>query len=128
MSEDQGQKILLRSVGGLVEEELVVECKGVLLVCFASNYPRDLVIGNEYLVKLSLMVFDEFKPKEVSKEQSKILQLSGGFDYEITGKILHGVLHSEGFAFENEILESEFTYLEGSTISLTANRVNIKFL
>jgi hypothetical protein len=129
MAIEDYRSLRVKRIGVDVEEELVLAVNGAELVCFASNPPANLEVGEAYSVMLNLLVLDDFNVTvlEDSKESS-LDRLGDGFSYKITGQLIDGCLHSCGFEFKDEALETEFEYLNGKTIAMQVDRINVRFL
>jgi hypothetical protein len=122
------QTVLIEKIGKLIEEEVVISKNGIDLTCFATKYSRELIVGSRRNVELTLVVFDEYNVRESLAVGEELNQIDGGFAYFISGRLIEGKLHSKGFVFGDDVFESEFSYLDGSLISINVDRINIKFI
>lgn len=129
MAIEDYRSVRIKRIGVDIEEEIVLEANGAELVCFASNPPANLEVGKACSVILTLLVLDDFDITVIEdNKESSLERLGDGFAYKITGQLIDGRLHSCGFEFKDEVLETEFEYLSGETIAIQVDRVNVRFL
>ncbi|MBB5020652.1 hypothetical protein HNQ59_003977 [Chitinivorax tropicus] len=129
MAEVTKNLVYLEALGEIVEEEIVISCGNTLITCFAGNHPSGIKVGESYSVKLSLVVFDDYEVEELGSDAPEnIEKLANGLAYKITGRVSGGFLYSKGVVFENSALESEYAYLDGEMIAISADRIGVKFL
>ncbi len=123
------QTARVKRIGNDVEEEIILESECHELVCFASNLPAFLEEGGVYPIVLNLLVIDDYSITPMGDDGSQSLErLDDGFAYKIVGLLIDGCLRSCGFAFKDDALETEFAYLNGQTVAVRVDRVNVKFL
>lgn len=123
------QTVRVKRIGNDVEEEVVLESEGHELVCFASNRPAFVEGGKACLVVLTLLVMDDYDITVLEGDVNQSLErLDDGFAYRIVGPLIDGRLRSCGFEFKDDALETEFAYLNGETVAMRVDRINVKFL
>ncbi|TKC85969.1 hypothetical protein FAZ69_21890 [Trinickia terrae] len=129
MKTDDYQTVRIKKIGSSVEEEFVIEVEGNALVCFASNPPANLREGSDCLAAFTFLILDDYKISVSECDRPSSLQRRGeGFAYRIVGQLLDGQLCACGFNFRDEALETEFAYLNGKTISIDVDRIDVDFL
>ncbi|MGE8571029.1 MAG: hypothetical protein ACN6NW_03195 [Acinetobacter amyesii] len=100
-------------------------CDEVLDV-FASYVPEDINYKNEYLVELEATVLDEYI-LEQSDEISTLRKIDNSLGYEIIGVLRNGKIYVNEIIFEDEILKSDFGYLDNKTVKWTVDRISLYF-
>jgi len=122
------QAVVLR-VDEDIEEEVMLRVGSVELVCFASVCPYKIEVGLSYPVELHPVVFDGYSVTELPDEtQPSVTRVGAGFAYVITGKLSGNCLESGDLVFENEVLQRDFSYLEGRMIAMKVDRMDVEFL
>ncbi|MBP0597385.1 hypothetical protein J8I26_04670 [Herbaspirillum sp. LeCh32-8] len=123
------QTVRVKKIGNDVEEEVVLESDGHELVCFASNRPASLEVSKTYPVALTLLVMDDYDITVLENDGNQSLErLDDSFAYRVVGSLIDGRLRCCGFEFKDEALETEFAYLNGQTVVMRVDRINVKFL
>jgi len=110
-----------------VEDIITVEIDGVTLTCFANICPYQINVGKDYNIEISFEVFSEYIVEEVPEPQLAITQSENCLPCWFIGKHCGKKLQSV-ITFEDEILLSEFAYLEGKYIRMKVDRVDVEFL
>lgn len=100
-------------------------CDKVLDV-FASYVPEDINYKNEYLVELEATVLDEYI-LEQSDEISTLRKIDNSLGYEIIGVLRNGKIYVNKIIFEDEILKSDFGYLDNKIVKWTVDRISLYF-
>lgn len=100
-------------------------CDEVLDV-FASYVPEDINYKNEYLVELEATVLDEYI-LEQSDEISTLRKIDNSLGYEIIGVLRNGKIYVNKIIFEDEILKSDFGYLDNKIVKWTVDRISLYF-
>ena len=118
---------LVKKIDDDVEEEVTLSLSGFEVTCFAGICPYQIEEGKEYPVSFELMIFDDYIVEESQEEESSLERIGNGFSYWIIGKLEGGIVSSP-IAFEDEILLSDFGYLDGKYIRLKADRIDVEFL
>lgn len=112
-----------------VEEEVLLQIGEWKIPCFAGICPYRICEGMEYLVDLSLLVLDEYEVKELPSGSSPAILSDGeGFGAELIGKINGNRLCVGELEFEDDILLSDYGYLDGKSVSVRADRIDVEFL
>ena len=100
-------------------------CDEVLDV-FASYVPEDINYKNEYLVELEATVLDEYI-LEQSDEISMLRKIDNSLGYEIIGVLRNGKIYVNKIIFEDEILKSDFGYLDNKIVKWKVDRISLYF-
>ena len=100
-------------------------CDEVLDV-FASYVPEDINYKNEYLVELEATVLDEYI-LEQSDEISMLRKIDNSLGYEIIGVLRNGKVYVNKIIFEDEILKSDFGYLDNKIVKWKVDRISLYF-
>ena len=101
-----------------VEEEVVLRINGVELKCFATVCPYKIEEGASYQVESTAQVFNDYLVKELGEDASPlIVQVGNSFFHIITGRLNDNRLDAGGIVFADDMLLSDFGYLEGKIIS-----------
>ena len=112
-----------------VEEEVVLCINGVELTCFATVCPYNIKEGASYHVELTAQVFNDYLVNALGEDASpSIVQVGNSFSHIITGLLNDNRLDAGGIVFEDDILLSEFGYLEGKIVSWKVDRIDAEFL
>jgi len=119
-------KALLKEIDEHVEEQVTLIMEGVELVCFASLAPYKLKVGLSYPVAFQVFINDEYNLQKTSGTNSGVERLGNGFRYKLRGRLVGNSIQC-GIPFEDEILESEFGYLQGELVELVVDRIDAEF-
>lgn len=123
------QNFRVKAFSGDIEEEVVLEREGYELTCFASNHPAYVEEGQSCLAVLTFLVLDDFDLTPLGSDEKQSLERIGeGFAYKIVGTLSEGRLISCGFEFSDETFETDFAYLNGQTVAISVDRINVEFL
>lgn len=111
------------------ELEFIVDIKidSEILEVFSSSIPTTLDLNTTYVVDLEAIVFDDYLV-EKTNSPPQIRQLSNSLGYEIIGHLKNGQIEANGLIFEDEILNSDFFYLDNSKVKWTVDRINADFV
>jgi hypothetical protein len=111
------------------ELEFIVNIKidSEILEVFSSSIPSTLDLNTSYVVDLEAIVFDDYLV-EKTNSPPQIRQLSNSLGYEIIGHLKNGQIEANGLIFEDEILNSDFFYLDNSKVKWTVDRINADFV
>ncbi len=118
---------LVKAIGDNVEEEVTLDLNDLKVTCFAGVCPYEIHEGERYPVSLELIVFDDYEVKESEVEFAGLEQIGESFSYWIKGRLEKGVIDC-GIQFEDEILLSDYGYLDGKFIQLKVDRIDVEFL
>jgi hypothetical protein len=112
-----------------VEEEVVLQVGGVELTCFACVCPYAIEVGLSYMVELHPVVFGDYVVTELIGDTAPaVARVGNSFTYVITGQLSGGSLECGGLIFEDEVLQRDFGDLDGKTIAMTVDRIDVEFL
>lgn len=112
-----------------VEEEVLLQIGEWKILCFAGLCPYPIHEGMEYVVDLSFVVLDDYEVKELPDTSSPaILNTGKGFVTELVGKLEGSRLRLGELEFEDDILLSDYGYLDGKSVSVRADRISAEFL
>lgn len=118
---------LIICLGNDIEEEVTLSINGIELTCFSSVCPYDLHKGEMYPVLLEIMIFDEYQVSELGVGVVGLERIGNNFSYWITGRLDKGEVDC-GIRFEDEILLSNYGYMDGKLIKLKVDRIDVEFL
>lgn len=122
-------QVKIKHLSADVEEEMVLRINGVEFTCFAAVCPYKIEEGSSYKVELTAQVFNEYLVSELDEEAStSIIQINNSFSHVITGKLSGNRLHAGDIVFEDDVLQSDFGYLEGKMIAWKVDRIDVEFL
>ncbi|KPC55350.1 hypothetical protein [Amantichitinum ursilacus] len=112
-----------------VEEEVVLCINDIEITCFANVCPYTLEDGEAYRVELTPQVFNDYVVSETNEGvTSAINRVGNGFSYILKGRLAGNKLDAGGIVFEDEMLLSQFGYLDGKFISWNVDRIDVEFL
>jgi len=119
----------VRRLSDDVEEEVVLRINGIELTCFAIVCPYKIEEGVSYQVELTAEVMNDYLVSELDEEVSpSIVQIGDSFSHVITGKLDGNRLDAGGIVLEDDVLLSDFGYLEGKMIAWKVDRIDAEFL
>ena len=118
---------LLKSVGEEVEEKVSLKVNGLVVTCFAGYCPNKICVGNEYPVVFELMIFNDYEVEEVESKCCGVERIENGFSYWIKGRLCKGEIDC-GIKFSDEILLSDYGYLDGKFVRVKVDRIDVEFL
>lgn len=122
------QALVLR-VDEVIEEEVMLRFANHELTCFASVCPYPIDVGSSYPVELHPLVFADYSVTELADDtQPSVTRVNTGFSYVVTGKLSGNNLESSGLVFEDEVLQRDFSYLDGKMIAMRVDRMDVEFL
>ena len=111
-----------------VEEEVTLEVDGLTLVCFAVNRPM-LNVGDSRKVQLKLFTVSDYGLVPASDAiEPSIERVAAGFGYHIVGTLVDQGVSVGDVTLRDETLPSDYAYLMGEKVSLTADRIGVRFL
>ncbi|QEI11192.1 hypothetical protein [Cellvibrio japonicus] len=118
---------LVQAIGNNVEEEVTLSLNDLEVTCFAGVCPYEIHEGKKYPVSFELMIFDDYEIKESEGEPVGMERIGSSFSYWIQGRLERGVIDC-GIQFEDEVLFSDYGYLDGKFIRLKVDRIDVEFL
>lgn len=107
-----------------VEESLFVEVNGLILNIFCSEYDYIFKPLEVYEVELEFQIFNEYQIAE-SNLQPQFRKIDQSFSYEMIGLLENGVVTVGDFKIFDEILLSDYSYLDGKNISWIVDRIDL---
>jgi hypothetical protein len=111
-----------------IEEQVRLLIGVTELTCFASVCPYPIEEGASYPVELCLTVFDDYAITEQPEDSAEsIVRVDDGFAHVVQGVLRNGCLESSGLSFKDEVLASDFGYLDGMVVSLKVDRIDAEF-
>jgi hypothetical protein len=118
---------LVKKIGDIIEEEVTLGINGFEVTCFVGVCPYEIHEGEKYPVSFELMIIDDYCVEESIDQVAKLERIGNGFSYWVSGKLKDGIVDSL-IPFEDEVLLSEFSYLDGKYIRIKADRIDVEFL
>ncbi|WP_089604079.1 hypothetical protein [Acinetobacter piscicola] len=117
-------KIKFISRDELVEESFWIQVGGIAINVFCNDYNFKFELLGEYQVELEFNIFDEYKICE-SSLTPQVRKLDHSFAYEIIGVLENGTLTVGDFSIFDEILLSNYGYLDDKNISWIVDRIDM---
>jgi len=117
----------VESLSSTIEEQVTLTLNDLEITCFAGVCPYQIDEGFIYPVLFAATIFDDY---EVEKSESNIMgleRIGGSFSYWANGLLSEGVIDC-GIQFEDEILQSDYGYLDGQFIRMKVDRLDVEFL
>ena len=120
----------LKHVSGEVEGEVILAINGTDLTCFAySSLPHNAKEDTFYQIELTAEIRDDYHVSELDENvPPSIVQIGNSFAHMITGRLSGNRLDAGGIVFEDDVLLSDFGYLEGKMIAWKVDRIDAEFL
>ena len=118
---------LVKSVGEEVEEQVNLKVNGLIVTCFAGYCPYKIYVGNEYPVSFELMIFNDYEVEEIKSKCYGVEKVENGFSYWVKGRLCKGEIDC-GIKFSDEILLSDYGYLDGKFVRVKVDRIDVEFL
>jgi hypothetical protein len=111
-------------VDGSVEGEVMLQIGNTELTCFAYNFAIE--VGLSYPVELKL--FDDYTIEELPDDtEPSLVRIGNTFAYVVTGRLNGCCLESGELTFEDDMLLSDFGYLDGKMVSVNVDRIDADF-
>ncbi|MBO1113315.1 hypothetical protein [Bordetella petrii] len=111
-------------LGESVEGEVMLQIGNTELTCFAYNFAIE--VGSSYPVELNL--FDDYTVEERPDGlEPSIVRVGNTFSYVITGRLNGRYLESGELTFEDDMLLSDFGYLDGKMVAMKVDRIDADF-
>ncbi len=120
-------KAFVKNIDSDIEEQVTLIVDDVEVTCFASVCPYEIQEGQEYPVSFEMNVFDDYSVNALVKNEKSLVRIGDGFSYLLSGE-LRGNTIVCGIPFEDEILLSDFGYLDGKYVSFQVDRIDVEFL
>jgi hypothetical protein len=120
--------VLVEGFSSEIEEEILVRVSDLPLTCFASYLPRELEMGKFYQAEFLPMVFDEYLVEEVFHEAPSITKEGQSYSYKVVGLLKGDCLCCGELTLCDEVLMTDFGFLEGKLISWKIDRLDIFFV
>lgn len=118
---------LVKKIDDDIEEEVTLSINGFDVICFAGVCPYEIYEGKKYPVYFEMVFFDDYSVQESSKKISNLERIGNGFSYWIVGKLKGDTIDSS-IQFKDEILLSDYGYLNDKYIRIKADRIDVEFL
>jgi hypothetical protein len=119
----------IKKIDDAVDELVILIINGVELTCFSNFFPYKIEKNKLYQVKLTTQVFNDYSVKELSEDTAySIIQIGNSFSHIITGRLNNNRLNAGEIDFEDDMLLSNFGYLQGKIISLKVDRIDVEFI
>ena len=111
-----------------VEEEVTLQIGNTELTCFSGSYYLEKKVGSSYPVELNLFVLNDYVVEKVSDNtEPSIVRLGNTFAHIITGRLNGRCLESGELTFEDDVLLSDFGYLDGKMVTMKVGRIDADF-
>jgi len=117
--------ITIVRLGVDIEEKVLVKIGDNLLTCFLSVCPRPIAPGNAYEGSLSLWAVDGLEVREAIGEPLGIVRIGDSFRYKVVG-VIRGNMLDAGIRFEDELFSTEYAYLDGHSVSVVVDRIQLE--
>lgn len=119
----------IKNVHDIVEEVILLKIDAVEIICFASYCPNKIEEGESYLVELTAQVFGEYDLSEIGDETShSVEQVGENLTQVIKGRINGNRLEVGSLVFVDDVLLSDYGYLEGKMVAWKVDRIDAEFL
>jgi hypothetical protein len=119
---------MILSLDSNIEELVEISVNGNRLTCFASVCPYEIEVENKYPVECHVRIFDDLRFELVEGADPECIDLIDGFHYSIIGKLREGKFVSKGIEFVEDDDFSEIAYLDGQTLKIDVDRLEVHFL
>lgn len=119
-------QIEILSVDEFVENVLKINLSGVVLEVLTLNLPFPLDKTHHYMVDLEPKVFDDYQVIETNEEVG-FKKIGNTLGYNIVGVLINGVIHVDDLLIFDEILLSDYGYLDNRKVKWTVDRIDIDF-
>lgn len=120
-------EVYLKKIDEDVEEEVTLLIGNEEVVCFAGICPYQIEAGRCYQVDFDMKVFDEYSVSLSSENKTSLTRVGDTFSYIISGKLKGNTIDCI-IPFEDDILLSEFGFLDGKFVELKVDRIDVDFL
>ncbi len=120
-------KVLLKKIDDHIEEQVTLVCGDIEVICFASFLDFEIHEGHEYEVAFEMNVFETYSVNQSDVKKEMLEQVDDSFVYVLNGK-LKGDTVLCGLPFTDDILLSDFGYLEGEYVRFKVDRIDVDFI
>lgn len=120
-------KATVISIDKDIEEQVTLVVNDIQVTCFAGVCPYEIQVGDEYLVAFEMNVFDDYSVNQLDSQKKHVRQIENGFAYLLSGRLDGNTVHC-GIPFEDDVLLSDFGYLDGQFVSFQVDRIDVEFL
>ena len=120
-------KAILKSIDSDIEEQVTLLINGKEVTCFAGVCPYQIHVGHEYTVAFEMNVFDDYSVNLSDSQDKLVKQIDKGFAHILSGR-LDGNTVDCGIPFEDNVLLSDFGYLDGRFVNFKVDRIDVEFL
>ncbi|MGF6647347.1 hypothetical protein [Paraburkholderia sp. GAS82] len=111
-----------------IEGEVTLLVNGLELICFSNMPPALDSIGTECEIEFLPMVFGEYDVREIPDASAPLVQrIENSFSYVVQGRLDVGRVKAGSITFEDEVLQSEFGYLDGKMVAWKIERLDVDF-
>lgn len=117
-------QIQIISQDAIVEESLWIHLYGHILNVFSSENHLNLKPLEVYEVELEFQIFNEYQVVE-SNLEPQLRKIDESFSYEVIGLLENGVITVGDFKIFDEILLSDYGYLDGRNVSWIVDRIDM---
>jgi len=110
------------------EEEVMLQIGNTELTCFSSSYSCEKKVGSSYPVELNLLVLDDYVVEKLPDDsEPSLVRIGDTFAYVITGRLNGRCLESGELTFEDDMLLTDFGYLDRKMVALKVDRIDADF-
>ncbi|WP_205205192.1 hypothetical protein [Azonexus hydrophilus] len=111
-----------------IEEQVTLQIGNAEITCFAYSPFYEVKLGSIYQVDLELLVLNDYTVEEISEGSEPSLSRTGNtFAYVVTGRVNGRYLKSGELTFKDDVLLSDFGYLDGKMVAMKVDRINADF-
>lgn len=120
-------KVLVKKLYDDDEERVTVEANGIEVTCFTVYCPYEIKEGEEYPAEFDFEVFNGYQVTESADKDSGLIYAGKAYSYLLKGKLKGSKLNA-GIVFDDDILMSDYGFLDGKYVQVNADRLDISFV
>ncbi|ALH99959.1 hypothetical protein C1Y08_18895 [Pseudomonas sp. FW306-02-F02-AA] len=117
---------LVISIGGIVEEEVVLLVNGTVVKCFASYCPRNIVLGGSYEVELDMVIPDSDFIALAQETDVMVERVDDGFSCVLYGYLDGGIFRSF-VDFSDQDIHYEYPSFNEQFVRIKVDRIDVAF-
>lgn len=119
--------VKILSINRNIEDILTIKLGNQILEVFSFDMPHEICVNKSYSANITFNIFADYQIN-LSDQKLGCYQIGSSLAYKIVGKLNNGNIEINNLSFFDEILQSEYAYLDNKIISWVVDRIDLNFL